>query len=69
MGKIYATREDTKERFLVEIECDGSGCEESIKPSSDVPGWIVYGQDTGPPDQRERWRWYYCPECASHLNI
>jgi hypothetical protein len=61
--RIYAVREDTKEKVLVEIKCDY--CDATIKPHPSIrdSGWIAggyYVSATG-----ERGEWDSCPICAS----
>lgn len=64
MSRIYATEEGSGRRFLVRVECDGPGCEESIKPHPRISesGWTRYGQDHGPGT--EKLEWDYCPSCT-----
>jgi len=61
MGRIYATREDTGERVLLELECDGCGA--TIKPHPEISssGWVKHAVGTTSVGTME---WYYCPECA-----
>lgn len=66
MSRVYATREDTGKRFLVELECDGNGCAAAIKPSPDIArsGWAKRGFRWG-QSQGEWTEFHYCPSCAA----
>jgi hypothetical protein len=55
---VYAVREDTGRRVLVEIQCDR--CDAKTEPG-DVDGWTSYGQDRGPGT--EKLQWETCPNC------
>lgn len=65
MTSVYAVREDNGKRVLVELQCDGSGCNAIIKPNPQISlsGWAYKGQDNGPGT--DKLRWDYCPDCAS----
>jgi hypothetical protein len=43
MSRVYATREDTRERVLVEIKCDW--CSSTLRPGPHVTesGWVRGG--------------------------
>ncbi len=61
MSRVYAVREDTGKRFLLEIECDHSGCSETIKPHSEITssGWMKAGFDD--PEQGGCFEYDFCP--------
>ena len=64
MSRVYATEDGTKRRFLVRLECDGPGCEATIKPHPEInkSGWTKRGQDNGPGT--DKLEWDYCPDCG-----
>lgn len=64
MSKIYAKIEGSEKRILLRIECDGSGCNASIKPHPEIAhsGWTKCGWDNGPGT--DTFVLYYCPDCS-----
>jgi hypothetical protein len=60
MSRIYATREDTGEKFLLALKCDRCGAE--IKPNPDISqsGWMKRGWDNGVVKSAID----LCPDCA-----
>lgn len=62
MSLVYAVREDTGKRGLVEIVCDG--CSATVKPHPDIArsGWVKQGSDHGPGT--DKLEWHYCPDCG-----
>jgi hypothetical protein len=64
VSRVYAVEEGTGRRFLLRIECDGSGCSKSIAPRPDIAesGWVKRMQDDGPGT--DKLRWDFCPDCA-----
>jgi len=69
MSRIYATEDDTGRRCLVRLECDGPGCEATIKPHPEIAksGWTMRGIDFGPG--RDGLEWDYCEECSESYAI
>lgn len=68
MSRVYAVVEGTEyrldpERVLVRIECDGGGCEESIKPHPEIAGsgWMKTGMVDA--QGRKLWEMDWCPSC------
>jgi hypothetical protein len=63
MSRVYAIREDTSERILIEIVCDTCGT--TLKPKTAESGWIKRG--FGTPDWGGPTYYVvtdYCPDCA-----
>ena len=62
MARIYAVEEGSGIRFLVRIECDGPGCNDSFKPGdSKMQDWEKRGMDHGIGTPKLEWD--YCPLC------
>lgn len=63
MSRVYATRDDTGERVLVEIQCDRSECRAAIKPNQDIAasGWTKRGERVG-ASVGDSIEWDFCPE-------
>jgi len=63
----YAVREDDKRRVLVEIACDGDGCEATIKPHPEIAtsGWMKKGTWEDGPSGSFVLTSDFCPRCAS----
>lgn len=75
MGDVYAIREDTGDRVLIAIGCDGDGCSAVLKPGPHVvgSGWVqvgtayvcdVAGGGFTSFGRSDGYRNYYCPGCA-----
>jgi hypothetical protein len=62
--RVYAVEEGTQRRFLVRLECDGTGCDATIKPHPEInkSGWTKRGVYYGPGDSRNL-EWDYCSDC------
>lgn len=63
MGLVYAIREDTGKRFVVEIRCDR--CDATVSPKSVETGWVKQGWDRGLGS--EKIIFYLCPKCVSNV--
>lgn len=68
MSSIYAVVEGTGKRILVEIECDGSGCVNKIKPNPKISqsGWTKTGLYAGSCSPHNM-SWDWCLNCTGRL--
>ncbi len=62
---VYAVNEETGKRKLIEIRCDGAGCDASIKPGPEI---VTSGWERRGTVDVATWRIVtevdLCPRCA-----
>jgi len=64
MSREYGTRDSDGKKILLQIRCDGVGCDEVIVPNPNISssGWVRRGTDRGLGT--DKLEWDFCPGCA-----